>query len=110
MPQPEAIVSMDGNGVITEFSQESESIFGYKAEDVVGQPLTELLIPLRFRRAHTEDFGRFLKSGQGKLLDTEKPIPLTLMRADQTEFPVHLLMTATPDGDRTIYRSRVQPV
>ena len=110
MPQPEAIVSIDADGVITEFSPESETIFGYRAEDVIGKPLTELLIPPRFQRAHTEGFDRFLRSGQGKLLDTEEPISLTLMRADLSEFTVRFLMAAILDGKRTIYRSRVQPL
>jgi PAS domain S-box-containing protein len=56
----DAIVSIDEQGRITEFCPASEAIFGYRAQDVIGESLTELLIPERFRKAHDEGFGRYL--------------------------------------------------
>jgi len=56
----DAIVSMDENQNITLFNPAAEQVFGYRAADIIGQPL-EKLIPARYRgahRQHVEDYGR----------------------------------------------------
>ncbi len=43
----DAIVSKDLNGIITSWNQAAETVFGYKAEEVIGQAITILLPPDR---------------------------------------------------------------
>jgi PAS domain S-box-containing protein len=47
----DAVVSTDDAGRITLFNQGAERMFGYKAEEVIGEPV-ELLIPERPKTAH----------------------------------------------------------
>ena len=56
----DAIVNVDAERKITFFNRKAESLFGYRAEDVLGHPL-DALLPERYRathRAHIDSFER----------------------------------------------------
>ncbi|MBJ6751561.1 sensor histidine kinase [Geomonas anaerohicana] len=50
---PDAIVIVDGGGVIRKVNQQAEVIFGYMREELVGQRI-EILIPKRFHKRHRQ--------------------------------------------------------
>ncbi len=58
---PEAIVSVDENHRISGFNASAESMFGYKADEIAGEPL-ERLLPGRFHSEHAKEVHQF---GQG---------------------------------------------
>src|SRR5688572_26433698 len=43
----DAIVSKDLNGIVTSWNKSAERIFGYPAEEMIGQPITVLVPPDR---------------------------------------------------------------
>ena len=55
---PEAIIVIDSKQRITQFNDAAENIFGYRRDEVLGQPLN-LLLPERFRAAHTREVNKF---------------------------------------------------
>jgi PAS domain S-box-containing protein len=91
----DAIVGMDGDGLITEFNPAAERIFGYSREVALGRPLADLIMPSRSREAHNRGFRRVVAGGASRLLDER--IEVTAMRVDGSEFPVELTITRTQD-------------
>jgi PAS domain S-box-containing protein len=79
MISADAIICLDDSQRIIFFNEGAESIFGYDAEEVVGQPI-DLLIPSRYRASHSrhvENFGdsnvRARKMGErGQILGLRK--------------------------------------
>jgi PAS domain S-box-containing protein len=81
----DAVISADENRHITLFNRGAESIFGYSAAEVLGQPL-EILLPVRFRAAHGGHMARFAASAVPARRMGERQEILGL-RKDGTEFP-----------------------
>lgn len=88
----DAFIAIDQQGVITDWNQQAETIFGWSRTEATGQILAELIIPAPLRQAHTHGMQHFLKTGEGTVLN--KPIELTGLRRGGEEFPVELTIRA----------------
>ena len=82
----EGIVSMDADQTITLFNRGAESIFGYRASEVLGQKIN-LLIPGRFHASHAEHVGNFQKS-RDKAKWMSEPRQVYGKRKSGEEFPI----------------------
>ena len=80
----EAVISMNAEHRITLFNRAAESIFGYAAHEILGQPL-ELVIPERFREIHKEHIAHFAHSDKTSLLMSDRSRVFGL-RKDGSEF------------------------
>jgi PAS domain S-box-containing protein len=58
---PDAIVAVDHDYRIILFNEGAEDTFGYRRNEVLGQPL-DILLPERFRAAHTDHIRKFSTS------------------------------------------------
>lgn len=88
----DGIVTMNQSGIITDWNPEAERIFGHRAAQAIGQDLGSLIVPPAHREAHKEGLKRFLTSGHQKVLGSRMEV--TALRADGTEFPVELSISA----------------
>jgi diguanylate cyclase (GGDEF)-like protein/PAS domain S-box-containing protein len=93
----DAILTIDAAGLLVEFNPAAERIFGYKKEDVLGKPMSELIIPERYRTAHHAGHQQYVKSGVKHIFNQR--IEMVAMRADGGEFPIELTLTALRDAD-----------
>jgi diguanylate cyclase (GGDEF)-like protein/PAS domain S-box-containing protein len=57
----DAIITMDQQHCITLFNRAAENLFGYSSEEVLGQPITQLL-PERYRANHSRYVQQFARS------------------------------------------------
>ncbi len=94
----DCVIAMDGTGAVIEFNPAAERTFGYRAEEVVGRPLAELIIPPGKREAHRRRFQEGVATGSWRLLG--RRVEMTAMRADTSEFPVELALTMVDGTDR----------
>jgi PAS domain S-box-containing protein len=87
----DAVVTMDARGRVTGWNGAAEAIFGYRANEAIGQEMAELIVPPTLRDAHRRGLARFVETGRAVILD--RRVELTGMRRDGTEFPVELTIT-----------------
>jgi PAS domain S-box-containing protein len=88
----DAVVVADACGHIRLVNDAAARLFGWSAEELVGQPLP-VLIPPRFRARHLAGFGHFVTTGQAHLVGGP-PIQVAALRRDGTEVAVDLTLGA----------------
>jgi PAS domain S-box-containing protein len=93
----DAIVSADSSGRLLTWNGGAERMFGWTAEEIVGQRLT-VIIPERFRQLHEDGIARVRRTGTSKLAG--KVVELSGLRRDGSEFPIELSIGSWsgPDG------------
>lgn len=84
----DAIIVMGEDGKISLWNRYAETMFGWTSEEAIGQLLSELIIPPRYREAHTDGFRRFLATGEENIFG--KRLELTALNKDGRELPVEL--------------------
>jgi PAS domain S-box-containing protein len=98
----EAYVAMDDRGVITAWNREAEKLFGWPEREAVGQAVAETLVPERLRADHKQGLDRYLRTGEGPVLD--KRLELPALRRDGDEVQVELTISALEeDGRRSFH-------
>jgi PAS domain S-box-containing protein len=89
----DSIISIDASGVVTEFNPAAEQTFGYTCEEAVGRQLASLIVPERFREAHTAGLKRYMETGEAHVIG--KRLELPAIRKDGSEFQSELTITRT---------------
>ena len=84
----DAVISVDEAGIIVDWNPQAERLFGWTKEEIVGQPLTETIIPPAFREEQNRGFQRFLKTGQGSILNKRIEVPALNRKGDI--FPIEI--------------------
>lgn len=84
----DAVVQMSAEGIITGWNNQAENIFGWTHLEAVGRVLNETIIPPQYRKAHEQGLKRFLRSGEGPILNSR--VELVGQHRGGREFPVEL--------------------
>ncbi len=97
----DAIISVDDEQCIVIFNEGAESVFGYGREEVMGQPLN-ILIPERFRNAHTRHAQEFGASKDAARHIGER-LPIYALHKDGHEFAAEAAISSLRlDGKRIL--------
>ena len=95
---PDAFVALDEAGRITAWNPAAERMFGWSAPEVLGRPLTETIVPPRFREAHDAGMARFVRTRRPHVIGQSLELPA--IRRDGSEMPMEIAISAAerPDG------------
>lgn len=84
---PDAVVTIDQTGKIITFNQSAVRLFGYRADEIIGQNIG-LLMPPRESLRHGEYLDRYLRTHERHVIGTSREV--NACRKDGTLFPVVL--------------------
>ncbi len=95
----DAIITLDGEQRISLFNPAAERIFGFKAVELIGEPI-DRLIPEQFRQTHRQHMQRF-----GNATSASKTLlgELRALRSDGSEFPIEASISKVGVAGETIF-------
>lgn len=87
----DAVVRMNSNGFITDWSGQAYTVFGWTRDEVLGRLLADVIVPERDREAHARGLARLLSTGQAHILN--KRVEVEGLHRDGHEFPIELTIS-----------------
>lgn len=84
-----AVIIADTTGVISQWNKGAEALFGYRAEEAVGQSL-DLVVPEHLQQAHWAGFHRAMK--EPKIKDLAADLPVRCADGEVRSFAGRLLV------------------
>lgn len=92
----DAILTINGNGVITFWNDAAEKLFGYTWQEATGQSLT-MLMPEHYRNAF--NMARMNSPGSGKVAHLDRIIELEGLKKDGTVFPFEMSLSLSRENE-----------
>ena len=103
----DAIISIDSDGNIILWNHSAESMFGYRAHEVMGKPLG-FLMPERYREAHQEAIQRVLSTGKSNIIG--QTLELAGLRRAHGEFPLELSVAKWGARDAVFFTAVIRDI
>lgn len=102
------IITIDHEGVITEFNRAAEQTFGYSRVKIIGTKPSDVLFPASMDPSHKDRIERYLSAGEGSMLG--KRAEVEVVRANGETFPAELAMTISMEQGAAVMSFYVRDI
>lgn len=104
---PDAMVIVDAKGRIVLINAQTEKLFGYRREELVGQGM-DVLVPERFRAGHDAHREGYSKDPRPRAMGTGRE--LYARAKDGREFPVEISLSPLRTGSTLLVSSAIRDI
>jgi PAS domain S-box-containing protein len=95
---PDAVVFADGEGVIRLWNAGAQAVFGYSAEEAIGQTL-DLIVPEKLRDRHWKGYRHAMETGTSELGGDMLKVPAVSKSGDRISLEFTVALIRDPQGD-----------
>lgn len=88
----ESVITIDENGIIQNFNAAAVQLFGYQADEIIGQNVTRL-IPPHYHQRHQQGMSRFITTEQPRIIG--QAVELEGLHKDGQIIPIELTLSAS---------------
>jgi len=104
---PDAMVVVNQQGVIVQINSQTEGMFGYTRDELVGQRI-EILVPERQRMSHDQHRADY--HAQPRIRRMGSGLDLRGRRRDGSELPVEISLSPIQSGDSTFVLTAIRDI
>ena len=104
----DAVITIDEHSSIIDWNDAAERMFGWKREEAIGQPITELIIPPTYRANHNAGIQQFLRDGTAPIFN--RRVETLALRRNRDEFHAELSIWPVRSGDRFTFSSFIRDI
>lgn len=97
----DAVITADRDCRVTGWNAAAERIFGWRAEEIMGRPIGDTIVPGHHRAAHEAGLARYHATGCPHVLGQR--LELEAMRADGSVFPCELSIHEVKAAGRSFF-------
>ena len=102
---PDAMIVIDNKGIMRSFSATAERLFGYPADDIIGQNVCTLM-PSPYREQHDTYLARYFATGVRRIIGRGRVV--VGLRRDNSTFPMELWVGEMISGGRRSFTGFVR--
>src|SRR5438093_6363261 len=103
----EGIITINERGIIESVNAAAEQIFGYSAQEMIGQNVA-MLMPFPFLEEHDQYLANFQRTREAKIIDIGREV--SGRRKDGSEFPIDIAVSEIKLPDRRIFTGFVRDI
>lgn len=104
---PDAMVIVDGDGRVVLVNTQTERVFGYAREELLGQAV-EMLIPARYRHSHLSHRHGYFNAPRVRNMGAG--LELNGLRKDGSEFPIEISLSPLQTDSGVLISSAIRDV
>lgn len=104
----DGIITIDSNGIIEEFNEAAQIIFGFSKQEALGKNIGDLIIPEGHRAAHKNGMEHWKLTGDAPILGQR--FETTAIRKGGEEFPIELAITAVEAKNSTFFTGFIRDI
>ena len=106
----DAVVTMDHDGRIVDWSPRATELFGWSEKEAVGATMSSMIVPDRHRAAHEAGLRHFLRSGEGPVLGRRIEVPAVLRSGEEIPVELFIRVLHADDGEPPLFAGFVRDV
>jgi PAS domain S-box-containing protein len=103
----DAVISIDENNLITYFNASAQTLWGYDADEVIGQNV-KILVPSEMRHGHDDWVNAHRKTGENKIVGTSRDVQIE--RKDGERPWTNLSLSQVKIGNKITYTAFVKDI